>query len=152
MTTHLERMQNFDEKLGYSTDRSNIVIPFMGESEVAQAMATVQDCNGYSQVEDTQIVYDMDSVLTTANSAKDSFDNALKSQLSAEVSSAGAFVSPFMHCFAVKACPVSYILHSMVQNGMGLECASIIEVKQSLRYVGLVSWHWSLSYIYPISV
>ena len=133
MTTHSERMHSFDDQLGYSTDRSNIVVPFMGESEVAQAMAAVQDCNGYAQVEDTQIVYDMDSVLTTANSAKDSFDNALRSQLPADVLG-GGFASPFMHCFAVKACPVSYILHSMIQNGMGLECASIIEVRQSLRY------------------
>eukprot|EP00596_Hydrurales_sp_CCMP1899_P009885 CAMPEP_0119053314 /NCGR_PEP_ID=MMETSP1177-20130426/74352_1 /TAXON_ID=2985 /ORGANISM="Ochromonas sp, Strain CCMP1899" /LENGTH=588 /DNA_ID=CAMNT_0007033237 /DNA_START=507 /DNA_END=2274 /DNA_ORIENTATION=- len=39
----------------------------------------------------------------------------------------------FLHCFAVKSCPLSYVLHSAVQEGLGLECASIMEVKQALR-------------------
>ena len=35
----------------------------------------------------------------------------------------------YMHCFAVKSCPLSYILHRAVSAGLGLECASIMEVQ-----------------------
>ena len=38
-----------------------------------------------------------------------------------------------LHCFAVKSCPLAYVLHRAVQLGLGLECASIAEVKQALR-------------------
>ena len=34
----------------------------------------------------------------------------------------------YLHCFAVKSCPLSYILHRAVSAGLGLECASIMEV------------------------
>ena len=39
----------------------------------------------------------------------------------------------FLHCFAIKSCPLSYILHRAVTSGLGLECASIMEVKQAIR-------------------
>ena len=35
----------------------------------------------------------------------------------------------YMHCFAVKSCPLSYILCRAVSAGLGLECASIMEVQ-----------------------
>ena len=35
----------------------------------------------------------------------------------------------FMHCFAVKSCPLPYVLHRAVSEGLGLECASIMEVR-----------------------
>jgi diaminopimelate decarboxylase len=38
-----------------------------------------------------------------------------------------------LHCFAVKSCPLAYVLHRAVRLGLGLECASIAEVKQALR-------------------
>ena len=34
----------------------------------------------------------------------------------------------YLHCFAVKSCPLSYMLHRAVASGLGLECASIMEV------------------------
>ena len=35
----------------------------------------------------------------------------------------------YLHCFAVKSCPLSYVLHRAVGAGLGLECASIMEVQ-----------------------
>ena len=34
----------------------------------------------------------------------------------------------FLHCFAVKSCPLSYVLYRAIEQGLGLECASIMEV------------------------
>jgi len=40
----------------------------------------------------------------------------------------------YLHCFAIKSCPLSYVVHHVVaQHGLGLETASIMEVKQALR-------------------
>lgn len=44
------------------------------------------------------------------------------------VSKARACEVDYLHCFAVKSCPLSYILHRAVSSGLGLECASIMEV------------------------
>ena len=35
--------------------------------------------------------------------------------------------------FVLQSCPLSYILHRALRNGLGLECASLLEVKQALR-------------------
>ena len=128
-TDHIDRMRRFDTSLGFDEDKTNFNIPFMDTSSASQAMDAIQALSTAADVADTQIVYDLDSVLTTANSCKDSFDGKVKAQLS----SSEGFTSPFVHCYAVKACAVSYILHTMVQNGLGMECASINEVRQSLR-------------------
>lgn len=40
----------------------------------------------------------------------------------------------YLHCFAVKSCPLTFILqHCVSRLGMGLETASLMEVKQALR-------------------
>jgi hypothetical protein len=41
--------------------------------------------------------------------------------------------SRFLHCMAIKSCPVSFVLHLAVRSGLGLEAASIGEVKHGLR-------------------
>lgn len=38
-----------------------------------------------------------------------------------------------VHCFALKACPVSYIAFQFIAHGFGIECASIVEVKHALQ-------------------
>lgn len=130
MTCPLERMREFDCALQYSTDRDHCHVDFMGTEGIKNAMDAVREANN-GELSDTQIVYDMDSVLTTLNSCKNSFDDKVKCQLAVKFDE--RFISPFTHCYAVKASPVSYILHTMVQNGMGMECASINEVHQSIR-------------------
>ena len=51
----------------------------------------------------------------------------------------------YMHCFAVKSCPLSYILCRAVSAGLGLECASIMEVQCmcSALLCPILSWHSS---------
>jgi diaminopimelate decarboxylase len=39
----------------------------------------------------------------------------------------------FLHCYAIKSCPLSYILHRAISRGFGLETASIGEVMQAMR-------------------
>jgi diaminopimelate decarboxylase len=65
------------------------------------------------------ILYDLDAVLHSFQS--------VKSQFSSYTSG-----TEFLHCFAVKSCPIRYILHLAVRSGLGLECASLIEVKLAL--------------------
>jgi diaminopimelate decarboxylase len=65
------------------------------------------------------ILYDLDAVLHSFQS--------VKSQFSPYTSG-----TAFLHCFAVKSCPIRYILHLAVRSGLGLECASLTEVKLAL--------------------
>eukprot|EP01052_Picozoa_sp_SAG31_P027249 SAG31_NODE_2534_length_5554_cov_3.741155_2_plen_996_part_00 len=48
-------------------------------------------------------------------------------------SCASAFPDSFMHCFAMKAAPMSFIAKEAVGAGFGLECASRLEVANALR-------------------
>ena len=43
------------------------------------------------------------------------------------------FPSHFRHCFAVKSCPLLCVLNRAVSHGLGLECASRIEVILALK-------------------
>ena len=123
-------LHGFDQSLGYVTHPGFEKIPFMSVEATSSSMQAINNLALPS--EDTRIIYDMDAVITTANAAQVSFDNVLMSQLSGS-GPEDTYLSPVLHCFAIKACPISYIIHAMVQQGLGCECASIIEVKQSLR-------------------
>jgi diaminopimelate decarboxylase len=74
-------------------------------------------------VPNTVLMYDLDAFDSSINLLKTGFNSATNS-LGDE---------NFLHCFAMKSCPVSYILHRCINNGLGLECASIVEVQQALR-------------------
>ena len=62
------------------------------------------------------VLYDMDAFSNTVKSLKTAF-------------SSGSYeAAKFTHCFAIKSCPLSYILYDAVKKGLGLEAASLNEV------------------------
>jgi len=46
---------------------------------------------------------------------------------------AKSFPENFQHRFAVKACPLSFFLKKVIEAGIGMECASLMEVKHALN-------------------
>jgi diaminopimelate decarboxylase len=109
----LNRMKKFDQELCMSMPSS------------CTAMSTSIDImsNVLTNVKDIPIVamyYNIDSYISTINSLKQSFNKPNST-------------STFIHCFAIKSCPLSYICHTSISNGLGLECASLQEVIQALR-------------------
>lgn len=75
-------------------------------------------------IPENMIVYDIDSFISSIQNLKTAFDNQKKTPEQR---------CSFLHCFAIKSCPLSYILHVAISCGLGLEAASIVEVKQALR-------------------
>lgn len=63
----------------------------------------------------TAILYDVDSLHQSFSSVQSSFP------------------SNFLHCYAIKSCPLPYILHRAVECGLGLEAASLVEVQLALQ-------------------
>lgn len=65
---------------------------------------------------ETMVLYDLDSFGSSISSLQTAF-------------SSGPFqATEFLHCFAVKSCPLPYILHRALKAGLGLEAASLNEV------------------------
>jgi diaminopimelate decarboxylase len=73
-------------------------------------------------VNSTSIMYDLDSIDSAIFSCKNAFSVEGRS-----------FGSNHIHCFAMKACPVSFICHHFIKAGMGIEAASMIELLQARR-------------------
>lgn len=44
-----------------------------------------------------------------------------------------SFPDHFLHHFAMKSCPLSFYIRKAIAAGLGIECASLIEVKHALR-------------------
>jgi diaminopimelate decarboxylase len=65
-------------------------------------------------------LYDLDAVVSSFHSVKERFSTLNSPHTS------------FLHCFAVKSAPIRYLLHLAVREGLGLECASLTEVKMAL--------------------
>ncbi|KAF4137802.1 Pyridoxal-dependent decarboxylase C-terminal sheet domain-containing protein [Phytophthora infestans] len=61
------------------------------------------------------VVYDLDAI-----------DMAFQALLT-------SFPVHFEHRFAMKSCPLSFFIKRAIENDVGLECASIVEVKHALR-------------------
>ena len=69
-----------------------------------------------SRLPEVCVLYDMDAFSSTLQSLKTAF-------------STGSYeAAKFTHCFAIKSCPLSYILYDAVKKGLGLEAASLNEV------------------------
>jgi len=66
--------------------------------------------------EDVVIAYDLDALHT-------GFDSLVQ-----------AFPPHFLHCYAIKAAPMGFILQAAIQAGLGLEAASILEVENALLH------------------
>lgn len=80
-----------------------------------------------SDIPENIIIYDIDAYIASIKSLKVAFENQVKQPPS------NLEGCKFLHCFAIKSCPLSYILHIAISCGLGLEAASIVEVKQALR-------------------
>ena len=77
------------------------------------------------------LLYNLDALESSISNLHKAFNSALL-QIAPHQSEADA-AAQFMHCFAVKSCPVSYILHRAISSGLGLETASLNELRQSIR-------------------
>ena len=83
------------------------------------------------------VLYDMDALCNSFSSVAEAFSPSPRRETAASAQSSSALDVPanifnrgvdYLHCFAVKSCPLSYVLHRAVAAGLGLECASIMEV------------------------
>ena len=97
------------------------------------------------------VLYDIDAVCNSFASVTQSFSNPHPTHGLDTCNTHSIGGTDFVHCFAVKSCPLSYILHRAVQAGLGLECASIMEVSVCCTpslYLSLFSISLTHTYIY----
>jgi hypothetical protein len=92
-----------------------------------------QHYSGPTALPPVSVWYDLDALVASCAAVKQAFARAfLPKHLQAKAVASSSFSSPssalFNHCFAVKAAPVSYLLRTIVLQGLGLETASILEV------------------------
>jgi diaminopimelate decarboxylase len=120
-----------DQQLCYPLSSRDISSASASASAVIN-MKHVQQClQQYSSLsqenpsfvgKNSMILYDLDAVSASFASVNTSFQQPVEPN-----------ILSFLHCFAVKSCPVSYLLHLAISQGnLGCECASLTEVKQSL--------------------
>lgn len=85
---------------------------------LAQVHAAQQQHQHLQERDDSSklaVVYDLDAI-----------DMAFQALLT-------SFPSHFEHRFAMKSCPLAFFIKRAIENDVGLECASIIEVQHALR-------------------
>lgn len=91
-------------------------------SSVCKALCHLFPSDGIGEsVPEVSVIYDLDAIHSSIQSLKNAFATSSASSVK------------FNHCFAVKSCPLAYILHFFVKAGLGLETASLGEVKLALR-------------------
>ncbi len=118
----------------------SLVIPMMHSSpvltrdHVQRCMLAVKRLATAQDTLDTVIVYDLDILQNNIQNMNNAFNNAII----ADPSNPNETSDSYLHCFAVKSCPLTHILTTMVQSGLGLETASIVEVRQSIRWCYIV--------------
>ncbi len=73
-------------------------------------------------VPDCCALYDIEAVIGTVKSLQYAFQSQVENS-----------TTEFIHCFAMKSCPLYYICKLYVDLGLGMECASIAEVQQAIN-------------------
>lgn len=63
----------------------------------------------------------------------DALGSAFHSVTAAFKGHAGVDAATFLHCFAMKSCPLPYVIQRAQQAGLGIETASLAELQQALR-------------------
>ena len=106
-STGRERTQHFPEKDACLTS-----------TRASLALQHLQKIGGLIKETNSFVLYDMDALLISANNVQSAFSNP-------DVE--------FLHCYAIKSCPVSFILKFLVDQGLGMEAASYGELVQALR-------------------
>lgn len=90
-------------------------------SQLTLIMKTLQH---EGRLSNTTILYDLNAIYNAVTRLHKSFTSSLVSE---------HWIDSHLHCFAVKSCPISFILSYLIHEmKMGCECASINEVKHSL--------------------
>ena len=87
-------------------------------SRASLALQHLQKIGGLINETNSFVLYDMDALLMSANNVKSAFSDP-------DVE--------FLHCYAMKSCPVSFILKFLLDQGLGMEAASYGELAQALR-------------------
>lgn len=119
----LDKMKRIDEQL-LLPHCPHIVPDAQVSAASTTTVATVSQMlqelyPGACPVPEVAIFYDMDAVDSAARALKHSFSAAFPAGFK------------FIHCFAIKAAPITYLLHHAVQLGLGMETASIMEAKSN---------------------
>ena len=105
-------------------------------SRATSALKALRSTKGGSWVSSNlAIFYDLDALCSSLESLKNGF--------AAEDTTA---TNNFLHCYAIKSCPLSFLLSMVVEDPMfGLEAASLGEVSQALRIGNVKNTHHTLS-------
>jgi diaminopimelate decarboxylase len=108
----LMKMIQFDALIGQADDEQSVVDP---ASFSLALIKLLQSVNTSDSPLYTAILYDLDHLQHSFQSVKTSFP------------------PNFLHCYAIKSCPLPYLLHRAVKSGLGLEAASMVELKLALQ-------------------
>ena len=114
-TSKVVAMRELDSAFGDSITTASV--PIANVTMILEVLKTLP------HVPNSTLVYDLDAIDASILSIKDTFNAGYL----------GLTDANFLHAFAVKSCPLSYIVHRFVTGGLGMECASIVEVEHCLN-------------------
>ena len=119
-------LTEYDNKLGIPS-RSSSSSRVVTASDVSRILTGILsgETNFDGQLPATVLLHDIDALCASFDAVKDAFNPDRSEQSRAP---------GFLHCFAVKSCPLAFVLHRAVQCGMGLETASIGEFLRTQQY------------------
>lgn len=95
---------------------SCVCVQLCGLSLCVCGAVVALNSNFCSAKQESAIFYDMDAVKATLLELKT------------------AFSPHFVHTFAVKSAPLPALVRFMIENGIGMECASFAEVMMAIRF------------------
>ncbi len=102
---------------------------------IASVLQLTYNSTSEMPVPEVSMWYDLDKIAQNVMELQQDFDHAINHTTADSQYN-------IKHCFAIKSCPLTYILHYVIHTlHCGLECASICEIKQALKV------HCSAQYI-----
>lgn len=116
--TLLEKFAAFDAIFGPPSHLSASATGALTLSSIASVAQSLVRSN---QLDSTTILYDIDALRCAFYSVTHAFQESMKG---------GA---DFLHCIAMKSCPLVSIIHCAVTSGLGVEAASFAEVVNAIR-------------------
>lgn len=122
------RMFAFDNALDYGSRKSVFSSADSSKFSATTSVDTLhfvhaaKSLASSDNLPDVAVLYNLDVLDCASDNMKHAFNGGATDRNS------------YLHCFAIKSCPLTYILHHCVSHiGLGLEAASLIEIKQALR-------------------
>eukprot|EP01038_Epipyxis_sp_PR26KG_P008732 gene8732-11798_t len=122
---NLDQQFLFDKKDNFSKNDLSLTPATASIHDVSVVLKKIFPNKNGDNIPKSSILYDLNAVISSFNSLKSSFLKPLTKSESTNN-------AQFLHCFAIKSCPLAYILHLAVEAGLGLEAASINEVKHAM--------------------